>query len=229
MLGLVVLAAFYMISLYHLFSFTASVVFYYFSLCIWPALYLCIHVETHTLFLFPCCVCHTQHSLCFPLLVLFSFSLCCSFYLTHTAIVKPWVQMFHLLPTSIHHVVSQKTPWTQQNTSAMADPASTQHPPLDTTANHTNTLEEQFFCWPMLSGTLLPNGFGWAELRSEHWNDVWVRMRVKCIKVIWQTFNVIAFVLLWHYQQCSADGCLKSTSLHSYSACLPQPPCGEKM
>lgn len=123
----------------------------------------------------------------------------CSFYLIQTVIVAPRVQMFHSLPPSfstwscekshepsrMHQSCQTSSLWTQQQT--------------------TQTLSKNTFCWPTLSGMSLPNGSGWTELRSDCWNGIGVKTGLKTIKVIWQTF----YIIVWHYQQCSAEGCVR--------------------
>lgn len=171
-----------------------------------------------------------KHSLPIPLLVFLSLPSCRfsprSLYLTHTVIVKPRVQMLHSVPPPFSMWSCEKS----HEPSRMHQPCQTPHPhnsSLWTQQRTTQTLSKNTFCWPTLSGTLLPNGSGWAELRSERWNGVGVRMGVKSIKVIWQTFYFIAFVTL--SAVFSRRLPLISTSGQFGLVCMSLPPCGEGM
>lgn len=150
-----------------------------------------------------------SHSLSAPV---FAFLLCPTFCLLP---VEPQVQMFR----SVHSAswCCATSPAGQQKAPAVPD----QLPP-DTKASHTNTL-----CWPTPSGPARPHVAGWAGRRSDCWNGVGgVKIGVKTVKVIQQPLCII----VWHYQQCSAEGLPQMpTSGHSGSVFLPLPPCGESV
>ena len=118
-------------------------------------------------------------SACLSSLFFLFFSPLRSFYLTHTVIVKPRVQMLRSVPPSFSMWSCEKTrePRLECIGRFFARPRVCTHntEPLDT-----NTLEEHFFCsfffFFFLAHVYLarcsPNGSGWAELRSERWNGV---------------------------------------------------------
>ena len=173
-------------------------------------------------------------SACLSSLFFLFFSPLRSFYLTHTVIVKPRVQMLRSVPPSFSMWSCEKTrePRLECIGRFFARPRVCTHntEPLDT-----NTLEEHFFCsfffffWPTFIWHVAPL----MVLVELNWGQSvgtasGVRMGVKSIKVIWQTFYIAAFVTL--SAGLSRRLPLISTSGRFFSLLwLPLPPCGGGM
>lgn len=187
----------------------------------------CAHTHIFSLFVFVTQTHRKTHfpfSACLSLLALFPH---CSVYLTHIVIVKPRVQMLRSVsppfsmwscekphePSRMHQSCQTPHPhnsslWTQQQTTQ-------------------NTLEEHF-CWPKPylahCSLMVLVELNWGQSIG---TAIGVRMGVKSIKVIWQTFYIIAFVTL---SAVFSRGLPQiSTSGQFGLVCLPIPPCGEEM
>lgn len=113
----------------------------------------------------------------------------------HSHCEAMWAQMLHSVPPPFSMWSCEK-PREPRRMHRSCQAPHLHNSSLWTQQQTTQRDSKNTFCWPMLSGRLLSNGSGWAQLRSECWNGVGVKVGVKSIKVIWLLFYIIAFVTL---------------------------------
>lgn len=139
---------------------------------------LCFHAKTFTFSTYACSSL-SSHFLSYP----------------HSHCEAMWAQMLHSVPPPFSMWSCEK-PREPRRMHRSCQAPHLHNSSLWTQQQTTQRDSKNTFCWPMLSGTLLSNGSGWAQLRSECWNGVGVKVGVKSIKVIWLLFYIIAFVTL---------------------------------
>lgn len=181
--------------------------FFFFFLLASAILYLLLGCFSYD-FIFPPCFCYLcflylkflpafvftpKHSLS-PLLCLLLSLLHFPSY-PHSHCEATWAQMLHSVPPPFSMWSCEK-PREPRRMHRSCQAPHLHNSSLWTQQQTTQTDSKNTFCWPMLSGTLLSNGSGWAQLRSECWNGVGVKAGVKSTKVIWLLFYIIAFVTL---------------------------------